>query len=233
MRAILPAIIIMIVGIYGRVLADESWQGALSKMPLGTGVTQLSRTNAIPVILNAFQSNSIVKALIFMPGAADEFVFLRRAHARLMTANPSLADAIMALTNQTYIQAKFSPPFLLLYTTQDSLEPINVVKSRSAAAKLKGRTVPGHMVFCDSNWDYTRRAVAKKLSIEMLPFSNSLDSSHFWPNNFAAYGLTQWELLEAVALSGKTTFTLHWLTANFELDMRPGPLPDPSSLPAP
>lgn len=225
--------IIMIVGICGRAFADESWQDAFSKMPLGTDVTQLSRTNAIPLILNAFQSNSIVKALVFMPGAADEFVFLRRAHAKLTKANPSLTDAIVALTNQTYIQAELRPPFLLLYTTQDQLEPITVVKSKAAAAKLKGRTVPGRMVFCDSNWDDTRRTVAKKLSIEMLPFSNGLDSSHFWPNNFAACGLTQWELLEVVALSGKTTFTMHWLTVDFELDMRPGTLPDPSSLPVP
>jgi hypothetical protein len=233
MRAILPAIIIMIAGIYGRALASESWQEALSKMPLGAGVTNLGRTNAIPAMLNAFQSNSAVKALIFMPGAADEFVFLRRAHATLTKVNPSVMDAIVALTNQTYIQAEFRPPFLLLYTTQDMLEPTNVVKSKSVQARLQARVVHGHMVFCDSNWDDTRRAVAKKLNIEMLPFSNSPDSSHFWPNNFAAYDLTQWELLEAVALSGKTKFTLHWLTADYQLDTRTGPTPDPSTLPVP
>ena len=233
MKTIALAILIFIAGLGENALADESWQDALSKMPLEASVTELARTNAIPAMLNAFQSNGVVKALVFMPGAADEFVFLRRAHATLTKANPSLTDAIVALTNQTYIQAEFRPPFLLLYTTQDSLEPIIVVKSKSAAAKLKARTVHGRMSFYDSNWDYTRRVVAKKLSVEMLPFSNSPDSSHFWPNNFTACDLTQWELLEAVALSGKTTFTLHWLTANFELDLRPGSLPDPSSLPVP
>lgn len=233
MKTFALAILIFIAGLSESALAGESWQDALSKMPLGAGVRELARTNAIPAMLSAFRSNGVVRALIFMPGAADEFVFLRRAHATLTKANPSLADAIVALTNQTYIQAEFRPPFLLLYTTQDSLEPITVVKSESAAAKLKARTVPGRMFFCDSNWDYTRRAVARKLSVEMLPFSNSPDSSHFWPNNFTAYDLTQWELLEAVALSGKTTVTLHWLTVDFELDMRPGTLPDPSSLPVP
>jgi hypothetical protein len=233
MRAILPVVIIMIAGLCGKAFADENWQDALSKMPLGAGVTNLGRTNAIPTILNAFQSNNVVKALIFMPGAADEFVFLRRAHATLTKANPSITDAIVALTNQTYIQAEFRPPFLLLYTTQDMLEPINVVKSKSVLARLQARVVPDHMVFCDSNWDDTRRVVARKLSVRMLPFSNSPDSSHFWPNNFAAYDLTQWELLEAVALSGKTTFTLHWLTADYQLDNRAGPTPDPSTLPVP
>jgi hypothetical protein len=233
MRTVLPAIIILVMGLCGKVFANESWQDALSKMPFEAGATNLARTNAIPPILNSFQSNGVVKALIFMPGAADEFVFLRRAHVTLTKANPSLADAIVALTNQTYIQAAFRPPFLLLYTTQDLLEPINVVKSQSAAAKLQARTVPGRMVFCDSNWDDTRRAVARKLSVRVLPLPDQQDAPHFWPNNFAACDLTQWELLEAVALSGKTTFTLHWLTADFQLDMRPGPVPNPSSLPVP
>jgi hypothetical protein len=232
MRAALLAILILAADLCGRAFG-ESWQDALSQMPLGAGVTNLGRTNAIPAILNAFQSNSVVKALIFMPGAADEFVFLRRAHATLTKANPSVMDAIAALTNQTYIQAKFRPPFLLLYTTQDVLEPTNVVKSKSAQARLQARVVPAHMVFCDSNWDGTRRAVAGKLSVRVLPFSNSPDSSHFWPNNFATYDLTQWELLEAVALSGKTMFTLHWLTAHYQSDTRTGPTPDPSTLPVP
>jgi hypothetical protein len=233
MRAALLAVLILAGGLCGNAFGAESWQDALSKMPLSAGVTDLGRTNAIPAMLNAFQSNSVVKALIFMPGAADEFVFLRRAHATLKKANPSLTDAIVALTNQTYIRVCFRPPFLLLYTTEDDLDPIATIKSKSALARLQVRTVPGRMCFCDSNWDFTRQGVARKLSIEVRPFSDSPSSWHFWPNNFAACDLTQWELLEAVALSGKTTFTLHWLTADFQLDMHPGPLPDPSSLPVP
>ena len=75
-------------------------------------------------MLDAFQSNAVVKALIFMPGATDELYFFRRAHAKLTNANPSLLDAIVALTNQTYIQATFQPPLLLLHTTEDPLDGI-------------------------------------------------------------------------------------------------------------
>jgi hypothetical protein len=227
------AIFIFVTGFWISTFADESWQQALSQMPLGTGAKELSRTNCIPLMLNAFQSNSVVKALIFMPGAADEFVFLRRAHAVITNANPSLADAIVALTNQTYIHADFRPPFLLLYTTEDDLEPIAIVKNKSSASKLRARTVPGRMVLCDSNWDYSRRAVAKKVSITVLPFADDPGSWHFWPNNFAACGVTQWELLEALALSGKTTFKLHWLTADYALDMRSGPVQNLKSFPGP
>jgi hypothetical protein len=227
------AILILVGGLCINILADENWQQALSQMPLNTNAKELARTNCIPVMLNAFQSNSIVKALIFMPGAADEFVFLRRAHASLTNDRPSLMDAITALTNQTYIRADFRSPFLLLYTTEDERELIALVKSKSTAAKLRGRTVPGRMVLYDSNWDFSRKAVAGKVSVTIVPYADSPNSAHFWPNNFAACGLSQWELLEALALSGKTIFTVHWLTVNYALDMRSGPVQNLKSFPGP
>ena len=83
----------------------------------------------------------------------------------------------------------------------------------------------------DCNWDYVRAALRKKLSVSVRPFSNAPDSWHIWPANFAAYGLTQWELLEATARSNKTTFTLHWLSADFCLDARSGPVQDLQAFP--
>ncbi len=204
---------------------SQNWLAALSRMPLSPRVTELDRTNCIPVMLSAFQSNSVVKALIFMPGASDELEFFRRANARLAGANPSLADAIVALTNQTYIQADFRPPFLILHTTEDALDPIAVVRNKTTAARLQGRVMPDRLVFNDCEWDDLRAALKKKLSVGLRPFSNSPDSWHFYRHNFAACGLTQWELLEAIAMSGQTAFTVHWLTADFKSDMRAGPTP--------
>jgi hypothetical protein len=213
-------------------LQSVAWFVALSHMPLAAGVTELDRTNCIPVMLNAFQSNDVVKALIFMPGATDEFYFFRRAHPRISVANPSLADAVAALTNQTFIQADFRPPFLLLHTTEDALNPIGIVKSKSTAARLRGRIVPGRLVFNDYSWDDLRPALGKKLNVRLRPFSNTPPSWHFYRNSFAACGLTQWQLLEAIALSGQTMFTVHWLTADFKLDTRAGPVPALTSFPA-
>ena len=217
--------------VHGEV-ANETWQSALAKMPLGTRVTELDRTNCIPLMLNAFQSNNVVKALIFMPGAVDELYFFHRVHAKLFSANPSLADAVAALTNQTYIQADFRPPFLLLHTTEDALEPMAIVKSQSTAAKLYARTIPGLLVFNDCEWDNLRSTLKKKLSISLHPFSNAPDSWHFYRHNFAACGLNQWELLEAIALAGKTTFTLHWWAADFQSDGRTAPVPALTNFPA-
>lgn len=231
MKILLLAILILAVGLSERAFADKSWQDALSRMPLGGNISELKRTNGIPTMLNAFQSNSVVKALIFMPGAADDFVFYRRAHATLTNENPSLLDAVTALTNQTHIRVEFRPPFLLLYTTEDTLEPIVAVKSKSTAAKLQARVIPGRIYFCDSLWDDARTTLRKKLSVSVRPFSNAPDSEHIWPANFAAYDLTQWELLEAVARSTKTTFALHWLTVDFKLDARMGSVENLKSFP--
>jgi hypothetical protein len=231
MKFVLLAILMLVALGCGKAVADESWQDALGRMPLGGRITELSRTNAIPLMLNAFQSNGVVKAFIFMPGAADDFVFFRRAHAALTNSNPTLADAIIALTNQTHIRAEFRAPFLLLYTTQDSLDPIITIKSKSTAAKLQSRVVTERIELCDCNWDFVRPQLQSKLSVGLRPFPNDPSTWHFWPQNFAACGVTQWELLEAIALSGKTTLTLHWLTAHYILDTRNGPVENLESFP--
>src|ERR1700722_5252778 len=172
MRIVL-AIVVLLASLGLNARAGETWQEAFNQMPLRGHVTYFSRTNAIPMMLAAFQSNSVVKALIFMPGAADEFVFFRRAHFTLTKANPSLADAIIALTNQTYIPAEFRSPFLLLYNTEDALDPLITIKSKSTAAKLQSRIVPDRIELWDCNWDYVRPKLQSKLSVGLRPFPDS------------------------------------------------------------
>ena len=216
------------------VFAAEPWQNALARMPLGlpqSGVRELNRTNCVPLMLNSFQSNGVVKALIFMPGATDELYFFRRAHATLTNANPSLLDAVMALTNQTHIQATFQPPLLLLHTTEDSLDVIAAVKNESTAAKLHQKLVPGRVQFEDADWGDVRSTLKGKLGIGLRPFENASDTWHFYRHNFAACGVTDWEMLETLALAGRTTFTVNWLTAEFQPDRREGVAPKLETFP--
>ena len=205
--------------------ASEPWQDALARMPLGSGATELNRTNCVPLMLNAFQSNGMVKALIFMPGATDELCFFRRAHATLTNANPSLLNAVTALTNQTFIQATFQPPLLLLHTTEDSLDGFATVKNESTAAKLHQWLVPGRVQLEDADWGKVRSTLNGKLSIGLRPFENAAETWHFYRHCFAACGVTDWEMLETLALAGKTTFTVNWLTADFQPDRRAGVTP--------
>jgi len=73
----------------------------------------------------------------------------------------------------------------------------------------------------------------KKLSVGLRPFSDTPDSWHFYRHNFVACGVTEWGMLEAIALTDKTTFTVHWWTVDFQIDRRSGVVPGIENLRAP
>jgi len=198
----------------------DDWPAALARMPLAGHVTQLNRTNCVEVVLDAFQSNSVVKALIFMPGATDEFYMFRRARADLTNARPSLLDAICALTNQTLIHATCFPPFLLLHTDEDPLEPLVRIEYPPTVEKAMRARLPRRMFCNDRDWTYVQPFLKKALKMDIRPWRNSYDTWHFYRHSFAAWNLTGWEALETVALAGKTRFAVARRRIVFEGDDR-------------
>jgi len=201
--------------------AAETWQAALGRMPLGTNVTQLNRTNCVGIMLRAFQSNDVVKALIFMPGATDEFYFFRRARADLTNNPASLLDAVSALTNQTLIRATFHPPLLLLHTGEDLLEPVIRVEHQPTADKLRHARFVAHALYNDRDWDSLWPVLKKSFRTGLNPWPRLTDSWHFYRHSFAAWNLTAWEAMEATALAGQTAVTVRRKQVVFELDTRP------------
>ena len=208
-------------------LLAQSWQEAFAKMPLPDSVTELDRSNCVRVMLNAFRPNPAVKALIFMPGATDEFYFFKRAHARLAGPAPTLLDAVVALTNQTYIRADLRPPFLLLHGVEDPLEPSIVINDEKTAARIKRRKFDEHAIFNDADWDEVEPFIAFAADTRMKPPLHSPTSNHFFRNSFAEFHLTAWEAMEAVAMASKTKFTVNRRHILFEGDDRPMPKPIP------
>ncbi len=199
--------------------AAETWQEALAKMPLQDPARELNRTNCVQMMLNAFQSNALVKALVFMPGATDEFYLFRRARAVLTNSEPSLLDAIAALTNQTFIQATFSPPFLLLHTTEDPLQPANTVRDQRTTEKLQAARI-AHLSCNDRDWDFLQPVLKHSLKIAMRPWRYSTDSWHFYRHSFAAWDVNGLEALQIAAFAGKSKFTIKRREAVFEVDPR-------------
>jgi hypothetical protein len=189
-------------------------------MPLTNDARQLNRTNCVEVMLKAFQSNDVVKALIFMPGATDEFYMFRRAQADLPLGNLTLFEAVVALTNQTLIRAAFRPPLLLLHTKEDSLKPDTVLQDERTLNGLKAAHAPPHLFCDDRDWDYLQPILHWSLNIEIKPWRNSRDSWHFYRHSFAAWNLTGWEALETAALAGKSKFTVKRNTVIFDVDRR-------------
>jgi hypothetical protein len=188
--------------------AGEPWEAALGGMPLGTNVTELNETNCVKIMLPAFQSNRTVKAFIFMPGAIDEFYWQHRAKAELTNGNPSLLDAVNALTNQTRIRAMFRPPMLLLYAPPDVTEPGATIVNAATARRLMQRRFVPHALYNDRDWDYMLPTLRKTCGVDFRPGPNSRYSFHFYRHSFAAWNLTGWEALEAVSLANRTVFTV-------------------------
>ncbi|HWX21008.1 MAG TPA: hypothetical protein VN578_13995 [Candidatus Binatia bacterium] len=200
----------------------ESWQSALAEMPLGAKVTQLNRTNCVELMLRAFQSNQVVKALVFMPGATDEFYMFRRAQASLTNDSPSLLNAVSALTNQTLLRATFHAPLLLLHTEEDALEPPITIEHPPTAERLKQTRFVPHAFFNDRDWDVLQLALKWPLKLDLRPWRNSRDSWHFYRHSFAGWNLSGWEALEGVALAGKSGFIVRKNQVVFEPDRRFG-----------
>lgn len=183
-------------------------------------VHQLTKTNAVSVMLQSFQENSAAKALIFMPGATDEFYFFNRGNAKLTNSSPTLLDAIAALTNQTLIRADFRPPFILLHSAEDSLEPICKIEDEPTAERIRKKQFVKHVIYEDRDWDSILPSLSFRIDTKILPGKKSHDSSHFYRNSFAAHNLNGWEILEACAFAGKTQFTIQRKKVSFQGDTR-------------
>jgi len=221
MRRVAAALLCLALSAAGfRLQAQTTWQEEFANMPLASRATELDRSNCVAAMLGSFRRNPAVKALIFMPGATDEFYFFRRARARLTNSAPSLLDAVAALTNQTYIRATLRAPFLLLHTVEDPLEPISAVEDQKAADAIRRRPFAKAALLNDRDWDYLEHLLGFYLNTTMIPKPLSRDSNHFFRNSFAAFDLNGWEALEAAALAGKTKFTVRKNQIVFEGDTR-------------
>ncbi len=188
-------------------------------MPLGE-VTELNQGNCVKLMIASFQRNSAVKAIIFMPGATDEFNFFHRARAKLTNNAPTMLDAVVALTNQTLIRATVRPPFLLMHTAEDPLEPVGVIVDQATADRIRKKKFDKEAHFFDRDWDHIQPILSFDLDTKMLPDTHVHDSNHFFRHSFAAFDLNPYEALEAISMAGKTKFTILKRKVVFEGDKR-------------
>jgi hypothetical protein len=204
----------------GPLAAQTTWQEEFAKMPLTEKAPELNRHNCVRVMLGSLQRNPAVKALIFMPGATDEFYFFHRARATLSNSAPTLLDAVSALTNQTYIRATLCPPFLLMRTDEDPTNPIIDIQDRRTADRLQKKHFEKHGLYNDRDWDFMQPILSFDLDTKMFPALHSHESHHFFRHSFAEFDLNGWDALRAVALAGKTGFIVQRKRVVFVGDTR-------------
>lgn len=188
--------------------AAEPWREAVSAMPLAHPARLINATNFAATFLDSFQSNSVIKAIVLMPGATDEFYFFKRAQVHLPESAKTVADALDALTQQTGVQVTFLSPFLLLHTVEDPAEPLAEVTYPEGAAKLKVRPFLPAFSWNDRDWNFVMPVMRFQMKALFYPEVGSSDMYHFYRHTLAGFGLTEWEALEAVSLAGKTTFSV-------------------------
>lgn len=184
--------------------AAAQWESELGKMPLAGGTAELGRMDAIPRMLKSFQKNPAVKGLVFMPGATDEFYFFKRAKIKVAGSSPTLMDALVALTNQNPVLLKYEAPFVVVYTAEDPNPMLLEVKDEKTAAKLKNTGFAKEVKYSDKDWDTAYKSIRYNFNTRLEPAPKSHESNHFFRYHITAYELTNWEMMHALCLAGKT-----------------------------
>lgn len=216
-------VVLLHVAVASHTFAEDTnaWLRCLATMPLPEGTRVLERTNCIPVMLDALRSNSVVRGIVFLPGATDEFYHFRRARAVLTNSHPTLADAVTALSEQTLLLATYRPPLLLLHTWEDPTTPEIHVEHEATAEKLRRVRFVEQGVFNDKSWNVLQPLLQQRLNVFVRPNQGTTESWHFYRHSLAGWNLSGWESLEAISLAGMTAVTVKRRQVVFTGDTRP------------
>lgn len=188
--------------------ALEPWQEALERMPLPAAAAPLSRSNCIPVLLGAFQSNAVVQGLVVLPGVSDDFYLLNRDRPLNLPAG-NLWEAVEALPARSQVRVTFHAPFVFLHTKRDKLDPDSTSFSGAMVKRLRSQTNAPAVRLNDRHWDSVQPWLSRSLGVKITPSAGSIDAWHFARHNLATYNLSDWDLLCAISLTGGTSFTVN------------------------
>ncbi len=188
--------------------AEETarWQAALAGMPLPAPAPLLNRENVVCVILEAFRSNDLVRAMIVLPGVLNDFYLIHRDQPKLNLRASNVLEAVIALTNATELRATFQAPFLLLHLAEDRLQPRFVIQDPASLRRLESEHHLPHLLYCDAHWGRLQPDLRVSLRRKFRPEAQSTDAWHFERHNLAGWGLSDWEVLVAVSLASATSF---------------------------
>lgn len=196
--------------------ADEPWVAALRAMPVPP--VALNRSNAVDLLLGAFQSNAVVKAVVVLPGVSDDFYLIHREAAALNLRVTNLWAAIVALTNATPVRVTWREPYVLLHAgAREVLQASIRMDDAVLAGRLKRQSLPGRVLHLDAHWETVQPALERALVCRVRPDGASTDAWHFNRHNLAGWNLTGWELLEVISLTGGTKVTVLNRGINFQI----------------
>jgi hypothetical protein len=184
----------------------QDWQAAFVKIPIRAESFPAHLTAPVELILTNFQPTAEIRAIILMPGAADRLYFYNWGQITL-PANPTLLDAITALTNKAGLTIFTAPPFLLVAMPYDNPgDPLSIASDvRIDKLKLTERKLTGRTYFIDRPYDRLVPQTEKLTRLRIKPSRTDAGSWHFYRLSFVGYDLTSAEFLRAMAYGTKTT----------------------------
>jgi hypothetical protein len=184
----------------------DDWQTAFSKIPIRATKFSSHLTPPVELILTNFQPTTEIRAIVLMPGAADHLYFYDWGEVTL-PANPTLLDAITALTNKADLRIFAAPPFLLIGMQYDNpVDPLAIDSDTSIdKLKLNTRKKPGRAYYLDCPYDRLVRDAEKLTHLRLKPSRSDPASWHYYRLSFVGYDLTAAEFLRVIAYGTKTS----------------------------
>ena len=217
-RLIFGALLLMSPGFALRAAAivEEDWITPVSAMALPRGTT-LARSNVVRVLLQSFSSNVTVKAFIVLPGVIDDLYLVHRDASPLNIDARNVAEALLTLTNRTSSRLLFTNSVLLWRTDSDRSAPEfrRIAKSPIPESWEQECSLP-RVLWVDAHWQGAQPVLKKGMRITLRPNATAEEAWHFERVNLAANGLSNLDLLQAVALSTGTRVVIRKRTVAFE-----------------
>ncbi|HUS35456.1 MAG TPA: hypothetical protein VM680_08915 [Verrucomicrobiae bacterium] len=195
----------------------QDWQSHFAKIPIRGTSFRAHLTPPLELILTNFNPTPEIRAVVLMPGAADRLYFYDWGEVTL-PKNPTLLDAITALTNAADLRVFLAPPFLLIGRQYDDpSDPLSIAAGVSTEKlKLNERKPRGRTYFLDRPYDRMVPQAEKISRLKLKPTRRSFASWHFYRLAFVGYDLTAAEFLRAVAYGAKCSVTIDRKRATFE-----------------
>jgi hypothetical protein len=185
--------------------ADEAWVETLKKTPFPTNSIRLQHSEPVDLILKAFRSEGALRGVVLCPSASDDLYFFDWGTLKLDSAQPTLWDALAAITNKTKLQLTFEAPLLLIHAARDKIEDPLSFASKGEEIALLDRKLPGRTYYIDRPWDRIHSFLKKKSKMKVLPKATDPGTWHYYRISMAGDDLSVHDFIKALAYGAKTT----------------------------
>lgn len=181
----------------------QEWRETLAKTPFKKSHFQAYRTEPVELILKSFKPSNDLRAVVLMPGAADQLYFFDWGKIDL-PKNASLLDALEALTNKTHVTYSVIAPFLLIHMGRDTTsDPL--IHTPAKLINVEKHIKPKRLYSLDHPYDRLQPWLEKVTGLTVFPDSKSPTSWHWYRISFVGYEFNAPDLLRALAYATKTS----------------------------